>query len=170
MLNPNTGLENERLISNGRSHFRQKKLRIVAGAQQTCRPVTGEQHQVGDRAPLPNISVRPASENRAIGRPSQVCAGELDHAGTLGLMMVSRFRYRSFKDLALRRRKSYLQVLPLAALLVAVAFQPQWTLLSFAVVYLASAPASYLWGAARRRLVAARKDSRSEVADEPAFR
>lgn len=90
---------------------------------------------------------------------------------TLGLMMVSRFRYRSFKDLALRRRKSYLQVLPLAALLVAVAFQPQWTLLSFAVVYLASAPASYLWSAARRRLVVARKEgSRSEVADEPAFR
>ena len=90
---------------------------------------------------------------------------------TLGLLMISRFRYRSFKDLALRRRKSYLQVLPLAALLVAVAFPPQWTLLSFAAVYLASAPASYLWSAARRRLVAARKRrSRSEVADEPAFR
>ena len=90
---------------------------------------------------------------------------------TLGLLMISRFRYRSFKDLALRRRKSYVQVLPLAALLVAVAFQPQWTLLSFAAVYLASAPVSYLWSAARRRTVASRKQgSRSEVADEPAFR
>ncbi|HXV75452.1 MAG TPA: CDP-diacylglycerol--serine O-phosphatidyltransferase [Candidatus Polarisedimenticolaceae bacterium] len=66
--------------------------------------------------------------------------------GTLGLLMLSTFRYRSFKDLDLAHRRSYLVILPLAAMLVAVAIQPKGALLLFASVYLMSAPLGYLWG------------------------
>ena len=59
---------------------------------------------------------------------------------TLGLLMVSRFRYRSFKEFDLRSRRSYIYVLPLAAILVAIAIHPQGALLFFAALYLISAP------------------------------
>jgi CDP-diacylglycerol--serine O-phosphatidyltransferase len=64
---------------------------------------------------------------------------------TLGLLMVSRFRYRSFKEFDLRSRRSYLYVLPLAVIVVAIAIHPKGALLFFAALYLVSAPAAYLW-------------------------
>lgn len=90
---------------------------------------------------------------------------------TLGLLMVSRFRYRSFKDVGLGSRRSYLYVLPLAAVLIAIAFQPQWSMLSFAALYLVSAPAGYLSGAVQRaRARHGAPQTPSDVADEPALR
>ncbi len=86
----------------------------------------------------------------------------------LALLMVSRFRYRSFKELELASRRSYLFVLPLAAMLVAIAVHPKGALLLFAVIYLLSAPSSYVWGALRRarsRHAGLPSEGREEVTD-----
>jgi len=64
----------------------------------------------------------------------------------LALMMISRLRYRSFKEFDLRNRRSYVYVLPLAAMTVAVGIYPQWALVTLSGAYLVSAPAAYLWG------------------------
>jgi len=87
----------------------------------------------------------------------------------LGLLMVSRFRYVSFKQLELRSRRSYIYVLPLAATLVAIAIHPKTALLLLFGLYLLSAPATYAWGAVRR--VRSRADDTGERAvNEPALR
>jgi len=130
-------------------------------------------------AGLPSPSSAGALASLVFAFPSARPAGSLAVGvgllvATLGLLMISHFRYRSFKDLGLGSRRSYLYVLPLAALLVAIAFQPQWTFLTFAAVYLASAPAGYLVSLTRRsraRYVAARRRrAGTDVADEPALR
>jgi CDP-diacylglycerol--serine O-phosphatidyltransferase len=64
---------------------------------------------------------------------------------TLALLMVSRFRYRSFKDLGLRDRRSYLHILPLAVMMVGVLIWPRWVMLAIAVTYLISAPVVAAW-------------------------
>ena len=66
--------------------------------------------------------------------------------------MITRLRYRSFKDFDLRHRRSYLYVFPLAGVLVAILIQPAWTLFGLSTVYLVSGPVGYLWGLARRRV------------------
>jgi CDP-diacylglycerol---serine O-phosphatidyltransferase len=64
----------------------------------------------------------------------------------VAILMVSRLRYRSFKDFDLRNRRSYLVVLPIAAALVAVLTHPKGALLTLAAAYLVSGPAAYLAG------------------------
>ena len=59
---------------------------------------------------------------------------------TLALLMVSRFRYRSFKDLGLLDRRSYIYVLPLAVTMVGVLIWPRWVMPALAAGYLLSAP------------------------------
>ena len=88
---------------------------------------------------------------------------------TLGLLMVSRFRYPSFKGLRLRSRRSYLYVLPIAAMLVGIAVAPAPVMLGVAGLYLISAPAAYLWGALHARSVPRERPGES-VADEPLLR
>ena len=48
----------------------------------------------------------------------------------LALMMLSRVRYRSFKEFDLRDRRSYVYVWPLAAMIVAVGLYPKWALIT----------------------------------------
>jgi CDP-diacylglycerol---serine O-phosphatidyltransferase len=88
---------------------------------------------------------------------------------TLGLLMVSRFRYPSFKGLRLRSRRSYLYVLPIAATLVGIAVAPAPVMLGVAGLYLISAPAAYLWAALHPRSIPREHPSES-VADEPLLR
>lgn len=83
---------------------------------------------------------------------------------SLALLMISRFRYRSFKEVNLNDRRSYVYVLPLAAIMVAVVIYPRWTMLSLSAAYLVSAPAAYLWS------LTGRARGKTEVADEPALR
>ena len=59
---------------------------------------------------------------------------------TLALLMVSRFRYRSFKDLGLLDRQSYIYVLPLAIVMIGLLIWPRWVMLAIAGSYLLSAP------------------------------
>jgi CDP-diacylglycerol--serine O-phosphatidyltransferase len=90
----------------------------------------------------------------------------------LALLMISRFRYRSFKEVDLRDRRSYVYVLPVAIVLVGLALQPRVSMVVVGVLYVLSAPVAYVSGALRRGLsddrVAARDEA--EIADEPAAR
>ena len=82
---------------------------------------------------------------------------------TLALLMVSRFRYRSFKDLGLLDRRSYIYVLPLAVTMVGVLIWPRWVMLALAATYLLSAP--FVSVARVFSSAAARKDISHESVD-----
>lgn len=83
----------------------------------------------------------------------------------VAVLMVSRVRYRSFREVDLRNRRSYVYVLPMAAVLVAVALQPKVVLLLLCVTYLVSAPARYVAGLLRR---GGNRSSRPVVEDRAA--
>lgn len=107
-----------------------------------------------------------------VAPPGAASAG-LIGVGTvaLGFLMLSRLRYRSFKEFDLRNRRSYIFVLPVAAAVVAIAVQPRVSLLLLAWLYVVSAPAWYLV-TLLRRIVApgVRTPDTIEVADERATR
>jgi CDP-diacylglycerol--serine O-phosphatidyltransferase len=58
----------------------------------------------------------------------------------IGVLMVSTFRYRSFKTFDLQKRWSYRAFVPFAAILLVVVFIPRATFLAIAVLYTLSAP------------------------------
>jgi CDP-diacylglycerol--serine O-phosphatidyltransferase len=68
----------------------------------------------------------------------------------LAFLMVSTFRYYSFKDFDLRRRQSYLTVLMLALLFVAIGSHPQTMLLLMATAYVLSGPLLKIYSLLRR--------------------
>ena len=82
-------------------------------------------------------------------------------------LTVSRLRYRSFKEIDLRNRRSYLYVLPLAVILVAILTHPEISLLTFGAVYLLSGPVGYAWSLATRRR---QQPGSAEIVDEPSAR
>ncbi len=91
---------------------------------------------------------------------------------SLAVLMVSRFRYRSFKDINLHSRQSYINILLIAAVLVGVLIKPQITLLFAGLLYVFSGPALFLWGFPRRFRNEAGRDGTSdgEVVDGPVSR
>ena len=68
----------------------------------------------------------------------------------LALLMVSTFRYPSFKKLDFRRGWSYRVVLPIAGVLLLAALHPPAFLVSASALYAASGPALWLLGKLRR--------------------
>jgi CDP-diacylglycerol--serine O-phosphatidyltransferase len=58
----------------------------------------------------------------------------------IGVLMVSTFRYKSFKNIDLRRRWSYRAFVPIAAVLLVFVFVPRATFLAIAILYTLSAP------------------------------
>jgi CDP-diacylglycerol--serine O-phosphatidyltransferase len=70
---------------------------------------------------------------------------------TLSLLMVSTFRYRSFKGVDLKRRRRSISVLGIALLFLVVALEPKVFLLAVTSVYSVSGPLAYLVGMVRRR-------------------
>lgn len=88
----------------------------------------------------------------------------------LAVLMVSRFRYRSFKDLNLHARQSYINILLIAMALVGVFLNLRITLLSAGLAYALSGPVFYLWGLPRRFRAGpgAERSGSGEVADGPA--
>ncbi|HEX9940478.1 MAG TPA: CDP-diacylglycerol--serine O-phosphatidyltransferase [Thermoanaerobaculia bacterium] len=58
----------------------------------------------------------------------------------IGVLMVSTFRYKSFKKFDLRRRWSYRAFVPFAAILLVIVFIPRATFLAIAILYTLSAP------------------------------
>ena len=73
----------------------------------------------------------------------------------LAFLMVSTFRYHSFKKFDLRTRRSYVTVLGIALVFLLVALHPHAVLLVLASLYWLSGPTFYLLGSARRRSDAA---------------
>ena len=69
----------------------------------------------------------------------------------LAFLMVSTFRYLSFKGVDLRRRRSYITVLGIALLFVLIAQHPDVSLLAVATLYTLSGPSIYVAGLLRRR-------------------
>ena len=68
----------------------------------------------------------------------------------VGLLMVSTFRYRSFKKFDLRKRWSYRTLVPIAAVVLVTALAPRAFFLAVAVLYTLSGPVGWLWGRLRR--------------------
>ena len=89
----------------------------------------------------------------------------------LAWLMVSRVRYRSFKELDLRAPRSTILVFFIALLLILIAINPPAILLAIAVTYALSGPASWLWGRLRRRQGAVQEAHEAaepaEAPDEP---
>lgn len=93
----------------------------------------------------------------------------------VALLMVSRFRYRSFKDVDLGNRRSYLYVLLVAAAIVAIAYKPAGASVVLAGAYVVSGPVSYIWTLVRKPSgrttpTSAARAREPEVADEPVGR
>jgi len=78
-------------------------------------------------------------------------AGLLALTIILSYLMISTIRYRSFKDLDLKRRRPA-WILPLIAVVFAViAFRPTLSLLALTLVFASSGPAAKLVGFFRRK-------------------
>ncbi len=63
-----------------------------------------------------------------------------------GLLMVSTFRFRSFKSFDLKRRWSYRAFVPIAAILLVIVYLPRATFLAIGLIYACSGPFSWLSG------------------------
>jgi CDP-diacylglycerol--serine O-phosphatidyltransferase len=69
----------------------------------------------------------------------------------VSFLMVSTFRYRSFKGVDLRRRRSYISILGIALFLVVVATHAEASLLAATGLYTLSGPLAWAWSSLRRR-------------------
>lgn len=72
----------------------------------------------------------------------------------LGFLMVSHFKYNSFKDVELYRRQPFYTLVLFILLLVIVAYEPQIMLFTIFFIYAASGPVSALLALGRRRRLA----------------
>jgi CDP-diacylglycerol---serine O-phosphatidyltransferase len=81
----------------------------------------------------------------------EVKAGFLAVTAILSWLMVSTFRYRSFKDVDLKSRRSALLVPFFALIVAAIAWRPDVALASLLSLYAASAPVVRLFGLFRGR-------------------
>jgi CDP-diacylglycerol--serine O-phosphatidyltransferase len=79
-----------------------------------------------------------------LGAGSSLALAFLLMVATLALLMVSRFRYRSFKDLGMLDRRSYIYVLPLAVTMIGILIWPRWVMLALAAIYIFSAPVGFV--------------------------
>jgi CDP-diacylglycerol--serine O-phosphatidyltransferase len=80
----------------------------------------------------------------------------------LSLLMVTTFRYRSFKGVDLKRRRRSISVLGIAILFLLISLEPKVFLLAVTSVYSASGPLAYLVGVARRRSTASARMAEAE--------
>ncbi len=62
----------------------------------------------------------------------------------LGILMISTFRYPSFKSVDLRRRRSYPMALPVAASLLVIGYDPPIFFLSVGILYTSWPPIAWL--------------------------
>jgi CDP-diacylglycerol--serine O-phosphatidyltransferase len=69
----------------------------------------------------------------------------------LSFLMVSTFRYTSFKRIDLKSRRSYVDVVGIALLLIVFNMHPDWVLLALATLFWLSGPLAYVYGLVFRR-------------------
>ena len=119
-----------------------------------------------------NVQVKAVDSRFFVGLPAPAGAGalcsllffvpdaawrdwlEIVGAGALlliGILMVSTFRYYSFKKFDLRRRWSYRSAAILAAIILTIVYIPRATFLVIAVSYALSAPLTYPFARLRHR-------------------
>lgn len=94
---------------------------------------------------------------------SAVAYGVVAMVVMLALLMISKVRYRSFKNIDLRARRPYPLIALLAIGFAVVANAPQTVLLLLASVYVASGPAERLWLQIRRQ----KRGAEAPAAAEP---
>lgn len=107
---------------------------------------------VGMPSPLAAASI--AATVWAFPVPSDeplAAAGRTVLVVTVALLMVSHFRYRSFKDFDLRSRKSFMWVLWIAVGMLCVWMWPRGAVFTLAMGYALSGPVHYVWTLSRRR-------------------
>jgi CDP-diacylglycerol--serine O-phosphatidyltransferase len=85
------------------------------------------------------------------GLPEAFKAVALVYVVVLSWLMVSRVRYRSFKDLDLREQRSSMVIFLIALILIMVALNPPAVLLAMAVTYAFSGPLGWLFGRLGRK-------------------
>ena len=71
----------------------------------------------------------------------------------IAALMVSNFRFRSFKDLDLKNNVSFLKILGIVATLVLVAIEPAVVMFVVFFIYAISAPIINLWTLRRKQLL-----------------
>jgi len=132
---------------------------MVCGAVRLAR--FNIQHQVSDRRwfvglPIPMAAAALAGAVLVLRAP--IADKRLSVAFglvvvSLALLMVSRFRYRSFKELDFRARWPFRSVLVIVAIFAAVALNYRVAVLAISAVYVSSGPAIWVWShfAADRR-------------------
>jgi CDP-diacylglycerol--serine O-phosphatidyltransferase len=131
-------------------------LLVICGAMRLAR--FNIQHRVVDKRffvgmPIPAAAAVPAALvfmfPEPLTHPAQA-APALVLVIVLAFLMVSTFRYYSFKDFDLRRRQPYLTILLLALLFVAIGTHPQVMLLGLAAAYMMAGPALKIHSMLRR--------------------
>lgn len=70
--------------------------------------------------------------------------------GLLGVLMVSRFRYLSFKDVSPSRRLRFTHLLAIPLVIIGVAIYPPPVIFAIASVYAVSGPLQWIWLRRRR--------------------
>ena len=68
----------------------------------------------------------------------------------LAVLMVSTFRYTSFKDLGFKSNKPFITLPLLSLLLAGIWFYSQWVLLTIGLLYIVHGPLMKLWNMAQR--------------------
>ena len=67
-----------------------------------------------------------------------------------GLLMMSKFRYLSFKDVHPGRRLRFAQLLAIPLVIIVIAIEPPLTIFLLFVIYASSGPVEWLWRKRRR--------------------
>jgi CDP-diacylglycerol---serine O-phosphatidyltransferase len=132
-------------------------LFVVCGALRLAR-FNVQKHAVDGRyfvgLPIPAAAAQVAAwvhfhSQPLVGRAQAMPALAL--VVTLSFLMVSTFRYHSFKKVDLRTPRSYITVVGIALMFLLVAAEPALVLLVIATLYWVSGPTLYLFGLLRRR-------------------
>ena len=100
---------------------------LQRAAPRRRRPLLRGPSDPGGRGADRRRRLRPAGPAHASGCRRSRCSRS---SSSLAFLMVSTFRYRSFKGVDLRRRRSYISVLGIALLFLIVATQPEASLLA----------------------------------------
>jgi CDP-diacylglycerol---serine O-phosphatidyltransferase len=132
-------------------------LFVVCGALRLAR-FNVQRHAVDGRyfvgLPIPAAAAQVAAWVYVFPQPLSgrgQAAAALALVVTISFLMVSTFRYHSFKQLDLRTRRSYITVVGIALLFIVAALEPRVVLVAVATLYWLSGPTLYLVGLVRRR-------------------
>lgn len=145
---------------------------LIAGLYVVCAAMRLARFNIGARRPDPRYTVGLPSPPPAVvlatgvlvlpaPQAAVVVGAVAIVAASLGLLMISHLRYRTFKDVNLRRRKPFFYVLVLAAFVMVLTVEPRWALFGVSILFVLSGPLI----AVRRAIFPARREEWQGVAD-----